>query len=89
MAKKKTNQILVQSVPPHFYRCGRKFTQEGTVLDLGDLCPEELERLKGESNLRISLMAPDGEPGSLKAGGESESPKADGEPADPKAGGSA
>lgn len=39
-----------------------RFTREPTIINLEDLLPETLERLKNEPNLVVALVAEDGEP---------------------------
>lgn len=45
--------LEIISVPPHFWRAGRKFTQEATVIPLADLDDDEQALLRNEPHLRV------------------------------------
>lgn len=45
--------LEIISVPPHFWRAGRKFTHEATVIPLADLDDDEQALLRNEPHLRV------------------------------------
>ena len=45
--------LEITSVPPHFWRAGRKFTQAPTVIPLADLDDEDQGLLRNEPMLRV------------------------------------
>ena len=49
-----TKGLKIVSRPAAFYRCGRMFTAEPTVIPLSELTAEEVQRLKDETLLVVT-----------------------------------
>ena len=49
-----TKGLKIVSRPPAFYRCGRMFTAEPTVIALSDLSADEVQRLQDEPLLVVT-----------------------------------
>ena len=49
-----TKGLKIVSRPPSFYRCGRMFTVEPTVIPLSELSADEVQRLQEEPLLVVT-----------------------------------
>ena len=46
--------LITANVAAGFYRCGRRWTREGVLVDLAEFARDEVERLMAEPMLKIS-----------------------------------